>query len=396
MTSILPAIFATNRPGAARRSRVFHRQRQRARPGALEERRHRHWDGARQGSERLECGLNPGHPITLGGALFFTANDNAHGQELWKSDRTPDGTALFKDIRPGPEESFVQDLTIASGVLYFLAGDGVHQSSLWKSDGTPGGTTIVRAVPSTDFRRLLNASGRLFMTAQSTAGCNPDDCEPASQLWVSDGTKAGTKLIVANDEALGFRPSMAHLGKTLYFIGSGNRLWRSNGTAAGTVKVLPRIAARANLVAVGGILFWTTGTPTGMLLWTGDGTSPGTHLLKDGTSGWIVDPATFTRSGAYTYFAAGDFLGTNEDGEAIVDYELWRTDGTDIGTQEVANINASGGSSPSGLTDLGGTLFFSADDGTNGAELWTSDSTGAGGTAWSRTSIRIAVRLRRA
>src|SRR5262249_16937191 len=37
------------------------------------------------------------------------------------------------------------------------------------------------------------------------------------------------------------------------------------------------------------------------------------------------------------------------------------------------------GSSPDALTDLDGTLFFAADDGTSGAELWRSDGT-AGGT----------------
>ena len=33
---------------------------------------------------------------------------------------------------------------------------------------------------------------------------------------------------------------------------------------------------------------------------------------------------------------------------------------------------------PSNLTNVNGTLFFSADDGTNGSELWKSDGTAAG------------------
>ena len=33
---------------------------------------------------------------------------------------------------------------------------------------------------------------------------------------------------------------------------------------------------------------------------------------------------------------------------------------------------------PASLTNVGGTLFFSADDGTHGSELWKSDGTAAG------------------
>jgi ELWxxDGT repeat protein len=35
-------------------------------------------------------------------------------------------------------------------------------------------------------------------------------------------------------------------------------------------------------------------------------------------------------------------------------------------------------SGPSGLTDVAGTLFFAADDGTHGQELWKSDGTKSG------------------
>ena len=61
------------------------------------------------------------------------------------------------------------------------------------------------------------------------------------------------------------------------------------------------------------------------------------------------------------FFAADD----GSQGE-----ELWKSDGTAQGTQLVLDIAAVGGSSPSELIVVDGTLFFTADDGNLGRELW--------------------------
>jgi ELWxxDGT repeat protein len=61
------------------------------------------------------------------------------------------------------------------------------------------------------------------------------------------------------------------------------------------------------------------------------------------------------------------------------DGELWKSDGTELGTVQVKDIRPGGlGSWPSGLVDFNGTLFFSADDGSSGIELWRSDGTPGG------------------
>jgi ELWxxDGT repeat protein len=61
--------------------------------------------------------------------------------------------------------------------------------------------------------------------------------------------------------------------------------------------------------------------------------------------------------------------------------ELWKSDGTFGGTALVRDIRAgSNGSDPQNLTDVNGTLFFAADDGTFGRELWRSNGSTVGTT----------------
>ena len=69
----------------------------------------------------------------------------------------------------------------------------------------------------------------------------------------------------------------------------------------------------------------------------------------------------FTQMGSTLYFRADD--GTNGD-------ELWKSDGTASGTVMVKDINSGCScSNPNFLTAVGNTLYFEAYDTTNGYEL---------------------------
>jgi len=81
-------------------------------------------------------------------------------------------------------------------------------------------------------------------------------------------------------------------------------------------------------------------------------------------------PSALTDVNGTLYFQATD--GTNG-------IELWKSDGTEAGTVMVKDIYSGvNGANPTNLTDVNGVLYFSATDGTNGTELWKSDGTDAG------------------
>jgi ELWxxDGT repeat protein/VCBS repeat-containing protein len=77
-----------------------------------------------------------------------------------------------------------------------------------------------------------------------------------------------------------------------------------------------------------------------------------------------------TAVGSTLFFSADD--GTSGP-------ELWKSNGTSAGTVRVKDIRpGASGADPSYLTPVGSTLFFSADDGASGLELWKTDGTAAG------------------
>jgi ELWxxDGT repeat protein len=72
-------------------------------------------------------------------------------------------------------------------------------------------------------------------------------------------------------------------------------------------------------------------------------------------------PREFVAIGNVVYFVANSVNG----------YELWRSNGTALGTVLVKDIWPGGGSSvPFALTNVNGVLYFGADNGVQGDELW--------------------------
>ena len=118
--------------------------------------------------------------VEAGGRVYFRASDPAHGDELWSTDGTPEGTVLVKDIAPGPLSSSPHSLVAWKGRLWFRARTIAHGMELWTSDGTAKGTRRVQDIsegPSWSTPREPTVVGdSLYFSA--------NDGEHGRELWV--------------------------------------------------------------------------------------------------------------------------------------------------------------------------------------------------------------------
>lgn len=98
------------------------------------------------------------------------------------------------------------------------------------------------------------------------------------------------------------------------------------------------------------------------------GATSGPYLVKNINATGGSKPEQLTALGNLVLFTANDGLHGRE---------LWRSDGTNAGTQLVKDINPENDNyeGPWGLKAIGGLLYFSATDGVHGLELWASDGT---------------------
>lgn len=169
---------------------------------------------------------------------------------------------------------------------------------------------------------------------------------------------------------------------------AGIELWRTDDTPAGTYRLKDINPGGASsepgeFLVVGNTLYFTADDGIrGRELWKTDGTTAGTVLVKDiNESGEVVlgTGASYTDSSTPQGLAEvnGTLFFIAQAG--LSGRELWKSDGTAAGTVMVKDINPGPGSSDlRHLTNCGGKLLFSANDGVHGSELWKSDGTTAG------------------
>lgn len=340
-------------------------------------------DGTANGTQLLKdiytgspYSINTNAPSSavIGNKIYFTADDGPHGKELWVTDGTTNGTVLLKDINTGIRGSQPSHFVAYNNKIYFTALDDTHGRELWVTDGTTNGTKMVidavQGLPHSYINHIIVYNNKLYYTGY---------LNQKHGLIESNGTDVGTKFIaeVGVGSVSGKESNIVLFNSKMYFGGAdtsyytnGVELWESDGTTNGTKlvkEINPSFGKSSNpylLTVVDSQLFFAADDGVhNHELWVTDGTTNGTKMVKNisthPTSG--SGPLGLTAYKHKLIFVAKDSSGNSG---------LWVSDGTSNGTEVIRKYDRTTMFSPgSYFTICNNSLYFSAYD-TSGNELW--------------------------
>jgi ELWxxDGT repeat protein len=83
--------------------------------------------GPRPFTNTSESADTPEFAKLIGGTVYFTGSDAAHGQELWTSSGTIAGTVRGSDLNGGPAPSLAMAIGLVNGRLVVIGDDGLQE-----------------------------------------------------------------------------------------------------------------------------------------------------------------------------------------------------------------------------------------------------------------------------
>ena len=334
----------------------------------------------------------------VGGKLIFVNANAATGAELWSLDPAGDPpTGPFLDLRAGQLSSNPKFHGVVGNQLFFTAQTGDDQFGLWVTDGTEASEIIKDVVPVVGFDNFQSWYGKTVFLEQLGDG----DLVP-DVLWVTDGTAAKTNVIdvptlmddgsaagVVNQSSLAVFNGKGFIYYAARADGADHlELWKTNGTTSWQVTNETFTEGPANLTLVQNQLFFTasSGDSGNELWWVNLELGGPATLVADinAANEGDSDPAWLTPFDHHLLFVADDRTGNAAEpgthGRELRSFDPFDSTGS---AMEVIDLIRPG-QDPSGvpesafprsLVEVAGRLFFTADDGTHGRELWVGGET---------------------
>src|SRR5579862_588785 len=287
-------------------------------------------------------GTGAGNVVSINGELVFTTN-NGQGLAAWDG-HSASATPLFS----GSIQFVTSEYFTIGNDLYFVSNDTFNTnlaSAIYRTDGTVAGTL---EVASGDFQSFALAGSRLVLGGSGAQGLG---------VYVSDGTAAGTTLALAATTFYGF----VQVGAQVFFIANTDELWVSDGTVAGTHMLASGLSGPNGLTAFGNSLIFSASTDgTNREPWISDGTAAGTHVIANLHA---ENPGALTMADMGTFDGGLVFLRST----ATTDNSIWVSNGTLGGTGVLVTPQPPNNFFlPGPFVTAGSNLYFVADT-ANGA-----------------------------
>lgn len=286
---------------------------------AISDKKHDVWvtDGTPNGTKHIP-GILTGESLSFYkaalGKIFMLQYTLDKYKEIWVTDGTPSGTQLLKEVVPGKQGTIALNTAEYKGklLIYAATTSGHDWSYLYITDGTPNGTKELHAFRQ-DSPQLINFcefDGKMYFNALD------DDATTISKLnlWETDGTVAGTKVVKnLNDYFFGTISDPALMTKYndyLYLssvhLGKGRQIIRTDGTDSGTVLITHPVYTRQDPVYVEDMIvfdssiYFSARYAAGYELWSLKDTSTrpkrdttnNTHILSQKKLSFNVYPNT--------------------------------------------------------------------------------------------------------